>query len=370
MRTPLIERRRFLAGTAALPILAVSAAPARATDGAATRAVDDEQGARRVLTGLIARDGLPGAQAVITRPGGRTTQVVAGAGDLRTGRPYPHDARLRIASNTKTFTATTVLQLVAEGRLALDEPISRHLPRVPGKATVRQVLRHQSGFHDFTEDVNEHARGHYRARDLARDALRRPSRFEPGERWEYCNTNYVLAGLLIEAVTGRPAEAEITRRVIRPLGLRHTFWPRYPEQGLRGPHAHAYMPPGHTEVNWINTSVVGTAGALVSTGRELNTFFRALLGGRLLPPAMLAEMRRTVPADIAEGARYGLGLAGFPLPGGGVFWGHGGTIEGTRTRGGVTGTGLAVTVAVNEIAADPRGSQHLLDAAATILRSH
>ncbi|KAB2350377.1 beta-lactamase family protein [Actinomadura rudentiformis] len=325
--------------------------------------------ARRALDELVERDGLPGAQAVITYPGGRSKEIVSGAGDLRTGRPFPHLARVRIASNTKAFTATTVLQLVAEGRVVLDQPISRYLPEIASGATVRQVLRQQSGFYDFANDVTEHSRSRYRAADLVAAALRHPPEFEPGTRWSYSNTNYLIAGLLIEKVTGRPAEEEITRRIIRPLGLRHTYWPRYPEQTLRGPHARAYMPPRHTEVRWINTSVVGTAGALVSTGHDLNRFFIALLAGRLLPRAVLAEMRRTVPAGVAEGAAYGLGLIRFPLPGGGAFWGHGGTIEGTRTRGGVTGQGLAVNVTVNEIATDPNGSQHVVDAATTILRS-
>ncbi|MEQ4721235.1 serine hydrolase domain-containing protein [Nonomuraea sp. B19D2] len=362
MREPEIDRRRFLAVSAAAPTALALAHPSSRPSSRTTPA-------QRTLHDLVARDGLPGAQAVITTPDGRSVEIVSGAGDLRTGRPFPRLARIRIASNTKAFTATAVLQLIAEGRVALDRPISRYLPEIDSDATVRQVLRHQSGFHDFAHDVTEHSRGHYRAADLVAAALRHPPAFAPGTRWEYCNTNYLVAGLLIERVTGRPADEEITRRVIRPLALRHTYWPGYPEQTLRGPHARAYRPPGHTEVRWINTSVVGTAGALVSTGQDLNRFFTALLAGRLLPSAELAEMRRTVPADIAEGAECGLGLIRFPLPGGGTFWGHGGTIEGTRTRGGVTDGGLAVNVTVNEISTDPNGSQHVVDAAATILRS-
>ncbi|MEJ3658070.1 serine hydrolase domain-containing protein [Actinomycetes bacterium KLBMP 9759] len=355
-----VTRRRFLHGASALAT-GLLAAPA-----CGRRTFDDS--VRGVLERLIATDRLPGALAVLTWPDGIVREFVSGQG-------LPQDASLRIASNTKTFTATVVLQLVAEGRVALDAPVERYLPGLvsgngnDGSAmTVRHLLQHTSGLHDYGAELTEHDPAPHAAAELVAAALRHPPDFPPGSRWAYSNTGYQLAGMIVERVTGGAVEDAVTSRIIEPLGLRRTYWPLFPEQHLRGPQPKAFRPSpgGRTEVRWINTSVVGCAGALVSTGAELNAFAGALLGGRLLPDAQLDEMTRTVPAEIVAGGAYGLGLVRHPLPGGGWFWGHGGSIEGTRTRGGVTSDGRAVTVAVNEIAATPDGSQHVVDAATAI----
>ncbi|SED29811.1 hypothetical protein [Streptomyces melanosporofaciens] len=118
------------------------------------------------------------------------------------------------------------------------------------------------------------------------------------------------------------------------------------------------------EVDFVNASVLGAAGALVSAGQHLTAYFSAQLAGELLPPGALAQMRATVPRDLARGVEYRLGLARYPISGnagGGWYWGHGGTVEGTRTRGGVTEDGRAVLVAVNEISPNPEGSQAVVD---------
>ncbi|MFF8281658.1 serine hydrolase domain-containing protein [Streptomyces albus] len=337
-------------------------------------------GVCRELSRLVAEQGLPGAQAVITDARGRVTEVAAGAGDLATGRPFPHRARLRVASNTKMFVATVVLQLAAAGRTELEAPVARYLPGVlpetdgSRRVRVRHLLQHTSGLPELPESLSEHTPGYHRPEQVAEISLRQPPRFAPGARWEYCNLGYILLGMVVERVTGRSCEQEVRRRVTARLGLEHTYWPRWPEQRLRGPHPRAYRRTadgGHRPVTFVNTSVIGAAGALVSTGADLTVFLRGLLSGRLLPSGPLARMKDGVPCDIARGAVYGLGLARYPLSGvvGATgYWGHGGTVEGTRTRGGMTDDGRAVLVAVNEVSPRQDGSQAVVDTVERIFR--
>jgi D-alanyl-D-alanine carboxypeptidase len=172
--------------------------------------------------------------------------------------------------------------------------------------------------------------------ELVKLGLAAPPTGEPGTTpGSYSNTNYVIAGLLLEKVTGVGAEQYITRDVIRKAGLRHTSYPRTPE--IPGPHSKAYEsmfglidPPRDYSV--YDMSWASTAGAVVSTMDDLNRFYRALLTGRLIGPAQLAEMRKTVPV-LAGGARidYGLGLYYLDLPCG-RFWGHDGGVFGMATQ--------------------------------------
>ncbi|WP_173873541.1 serine hydrolase domain-containing protein, partial [Streptomyces albus] len=324
---------------------------------------------------------LPGAQAIVTDGHGRVTEIAAGAGDLATGRPFPHRARLRAGSNTKSFVATVVLQLAAAGRTELDAPVERYLPGVVRGAgndgrriSMRHLLQHTSGLPEFPEELTERTPGHHRPEDVVALCLRQPPLFPPGARWSYCNLGYILLGMVVERVTGRSCAHEVRRRVTGKLDLEHTYWPRWPEQRLRGPHPTPYERTpdgGHREVTFINTSIIGAAGALVSTAQDLTLFFHHLLRGALLPPGQLALMKDTVPCDIATGATYGLGLARYPLAGvrgADGYWGHGGTVEGTRTRGGVTGDGRAVLVAVNEVSPREDGSQAVVDTVERIFR--
>ncbi|WP_282688525.1 MULTISPECIES: serine hydrolase domain-containing protein [unclassified Streptomyces] len=166
------------------------------------------------------------------------------------------------------------------------------------------------------------------------------------------NTNYPLAGLLTEKVTERPVQEQITERVIRKAGLRHTSWPQPGDRTLPVPHARGYalssLENGKVvDATRMDPSWGGAAGQLISTPSELARFARLLLDGKLLAPGQLAEMRKTVDAPIMPGWRYGLGVLRAPLSCGGAYWGHGGDIDGYETRGGATddcrSVGLAVT---------------------------
>ncbi|MEU7667560.1 serine hydrolase domain-containing protein [Streptomyces huasconensis] len=308
------------------------------------------------LDTLVRADGMPGALASVTDREGRDRTYTAGVGDLATGAPVPRDGQVRIGSNTKTFTAVVMLQLVAEGKVALDVSVDTYLPglvrgeRIDGRRiTVRHLLQQTSGLPNYTEyDIQPR---YYEPRELLDIALRHKGHFAPGKKWEYSNTNYVLAGLIIEKVTRRTVAEEIDRRVIRRLGLRHTYFPAPRDATIREPHPKGYYQdaPGTplVEITEIDPSWAWSAGQLISTNSDLNRFFAALLGGRLLPAAQLAEMRTTVRApQFGDGVRYGLGIISRPLSCGGRSWGHGGSIPGYETRGGVTEDGRAANVAV------------------------
>ncbi|MET0133851.1 MAG: serine hydrolase domain-containing protein [Kibdelosporangium sp.] len=254
----------------------------------------------------------------------------AGVSKLGEAAKPPTNGRFRIGSSTKTFAATVVLQLVAEGRIGLDAPVAGYLPEfgLDGRITARMLLQHTSGLFSQTGEVYPDGtvvpgipwsgkewvdnRFHtYRPEELVRFALSKPARFEPGMDWNYSNTNYVLARLLVEKVTGRSFAEETQRRILRPLGLRGTVVPDASPE-IPGPHAHSYY---HYEdggqwktvdITRQNPSWISSAGDMISTTQDLHTFFAALQSGKLLPAPLLAEMRKPHPKS--GDYHYGLGL--------------------------------------------------------------
>jgi len=351
-------------------LLAATAVPTPAPAAPADPGPGRDAGVQRRLDRLVSEDGFPGVVATVRGRDGRVRSYTAGTGDLRDGSPVPVDGRVRIASNTKMFTATVVLQLVAEGEVDLAAPVERYLPGVirghgndGRRITVHQLLQQTSGLPDYDTVVEAEggslqsiAGTYFEPHDLLDAALGEQRRFRPGTRWEYSNTNYVVLGMLVQRVTDRPIGEEITRRIIRPAGLRDTYWPHAGQQRLRGEHPRAYWSdePGapYEDITRMDPSLGWAAGQLVSTTTDLGRFMQALVGGELLPAAQLAEMRRTVRApgfDAEPGWRYGLGLASHELGCGGLGWGHGGDIQGFETRNLVTDDGRWAVVALTAL---------------------
>lgn len=382
-------RRRLLPAVAALAVLpaVVLVGPSSAVAGTPTDRPDrSDRAVQRALDGLVREDGFPGVLASVRGRDGRVRNYTAGVGDLRTKARVPVDGQVRIASNTKTFTATVVLQLVGEGRIALDAPVERYLPGVirgngndGRRITVRQLLQHTSGLPDYDTlvgggDLLSVLHTYFEPRELLDAALGEPPTFAPGAGWAYSNANYVAAGLIVQRVTGRPIGEEITRRVIDRIGLRHTYWPQTGEQRIRGRHPQGYFAsePGApwVDVTRMDPSLGWAAGQLVSTPTDLAAFFRALLGGRLLEPAQLAQMKAVVPApefDAIGTWGYGLGLARTELSCGGAAWGHGGDIQGFETRNLVTGDGRSAVVAVTALPTSLEMVEHVATAVDTAL---
>ncbi|MFE6750949.1 serine hydrolase domain-containing protein [Kitasatospora purpeofusca] len=360
--------------TTAAALVATAAVPATA----ATTAHRSDTVQQRLDT-LLAGTGAPGALASVRSPDGPTRNWTAGVGDVATGAAVPMDGRVRVGSNTKTFTAVVVLQLVAQGRLDLDVPVERYLPGVVrgdgidgNRITLRHLLQQTSGLPNYTLHLGDDVR-RYEPRELLDIALRYPADAAPEDhKWAYSNTNYVLAGLIVEAVTRHSLAGEIERRIVRPLGLRHTYFPVPGDATIRGVHPHGYYREAAdgplVDITDMDPSWAWAAGQLVSTPSELGRFFTALLDGELLPPAQFVEMRATTPAGdpFAAGSGYGLGLVSTPLSCGGEYWGHGGSIPGYETRVGVTADGRAATVTMTVQAPDRAAARKLegaLDAA-------
>ncbi|MFH9003859.1 serine hydrolase domain-containing protein [Streptomyces afghaniensis] len=297
-----------------------------------------------VLPLLVTRGGAPAA-ALLAQEGTTTRYAHAGQGIARSDH-------FRGGSVTKTFIATVVLQLAAEHRLSLSDTVEQHLPGLvrgagnDGRAlTLRSLLTHTSGLYDYTRDTGGTAP--VTPRQAVRIALTHP----PAERgrFSYSNTNYVLLGLVVQQVTGHSYAAEAERRIITPLRLTGTSFPGS-RSSLPSPHGRAYAADG-TDVTDLDPRVAGAAGELVTTLADLDRFYSALLGGRLLPPRQLREMLDT---RAAHGA-YGMGLFPEQLPCGITVWGHNGHISGSYVRTAATVDGRRVlTFRVNTDAiADP-----------------
>jgi len=355
-----LNRQGALAAVAvaALATTIVASSPAAAEHHPATGAVQAE------LDLLTTVDRVPGALAQVRDRHGRSVTITSGTAELGTGRPMVSGTgRFRIASVTKPFTAVAVLRLVADHRVALDAPIETYLPGVVRGTgagaeidghdiTVRQLLQHTSGLPNYVNylDRSDPLR-RVEPIELVRLALSHRPDFAPGQSWHYTNTGFILAGMLVERLTGKDIGTAVTDLVIRPAGLRDTYWPPTGEIGIRGPHAHNYtLDPANPQGPLVDAtdfepSLAGAAGAMVSTPTDLNRFWRELLDGRLLPDRMLAEMTTTVPApDFGPGLAYGLGLFQIPLSCGGHAWGHAGDLPGVSNVTARDGAGREATV--------------------------
>jgi D-alanyl-D-alanine carboxypeptidase len=321
--------------------------------------------------------------ARVDGPDGAPLMARIGTRTADSSDPIPWNAHFRVASTTKTFVATVVLQLVAEKRLSLDDTVEHWLPGfVTGngndgrRITVRDLLRQTSGLYDYIDDpdIQDRLINHFDeirydatpAADMVAVAMKHRPLFVPrpggATRWAYSNTNYLLAGMIAEKAGGASWQDLVTHRIVAKLGLRDTSVPGL-NPFLPDPHVDAYLTTADGKrLDVTDHSLQHTADSgVVSTTADLNTFFRALAGGRLLPAAQWREMRQTVartddPEDVAEmpEGTYGLGLRRIPLSCGGFYYTHEGDGAGVNTRPAVSADGSrAVTVSITTTTAPP-----------------
>jgi D-alanyl-D-alanine carboxypeptidase len=251
-------------------------------------------------------------------PGGEWSKA-SGVRNLDSKDPAQPQDRVSIASITKSMVAVSVLKLVDQGLIGLDDPVNgvlesfRNTLRPPGPITVRQLLSHNSGIPDFVD--SEYAAGPLKQVANTRLSMQRgleiaatlPWESKNVDRFAYSNSNYLALGQLIEKLRGRPLADVLNQDIFRPLGLQHTS---LAEPDREAPdNIHAYLIDGGERVDVTQPEVfVGSpAAGIISTTQDVNDFYRALLRGQLLSPAMLEEMQ--TEADLAE---YGLGLETFP----------------------------------------------------------
>ncbi|MET9319841.1 serine hydrolase domain-containing protein [Streptomyces sp. NPDC003038] len=321
--------KQRVARTASLA-LALAAAVGAATLTPSAHAAQTERGheaTRTALHALVEKGGLPGVAAK-TQDGTGRWFGSAGYGDTATGRKRSAGDHFRGASITKTFIATVLLQLEAEGRLSLDDTVETWLPGLvrgngyDGSAiTLRQLLNHTSGIVNYTDDraflhnaagpgFPEHRYDTHTPEELVAIALKYPPRPGPERAPSYSNTNFVIAGMVIEKATGHSYGQEATRRIIQPLKLRGTSFPGTAPQ-MPNPHPVGYSrlhqdaPDAEIhDATEQNMTWLGAAGDIISTSGDLNRFHRALIRGELLPSAQMKKMLDEVPA----GGGFGFGL--------------------------------------------------------------
>lgn len=327
------------AALAAGPATAAPPRPAPPTSTVTTTAV------RSLLAPLIA-SGAPGAAALVDSGSG-PVRAAAGLADDAPPVPAWPGMQSRVGSITKSFVATLALQLVGEGKLQLDAPLGPLAPAVPNgdEITLRMLLNHTSGVFNYTEDepfvlalFTDTSRV-WTPAELIAVAARHEPLFPPGTDWHYSNTNYVIVGTILERVTKTPLQKLIKDRIATPLGLRNTYLAT--SAAFTGPHLHGIIPAGVLGPDPVDTTAwtpswAWAAGALVSTTADLQTFYRALMRGRLLHGRQLQAMTTVVP--LGDGAGYGLGLLTLDT-GCAVQWGHDGGMPGYTTVASVSRNG-------------------------------
>lgn len=284
---------------------------------------------------------LPGAIVGVWQEGYQPWRAAFGVSNLDTQAPMQVDNHMRIGSITKTFTGTVVLQLVDEGKLSLDDKAIQYIPELSqllngkgGEITIRQLGNHTSGIYNYTDeafDIEQLADPFkfWTPEELLQRGLQNEPFFNPGEGWQYSNTNSLLLGLIVEKITGNAFELELQERILDPLGMTETFWPTNGDIPTPYSHGYKYLSPSSTTsidvTNW-NPTWGDSAGQLISTLDDLFRYAKPLATGALLSsPETRAEQQRWVAVDPAF--KYGFQIADF---GGGAI-GHNGTIDGYQS---------------------------------------
>lgn len=346
-------------------------------DGAA---IDD------TVEGVLEETTTPGA-VVLLRQGDTEYLAAYGTRDYGGGDAVTVDDHFRIGSNTKTMTGTVILQLVDEGELALDDPVSNYAPQVPNgeNITIAQLLNMRSGLHNYSELISfnrildQDPQKVWQPEEMVAMGLAEEPYFPPGDGFHYSNTNTVLLGMIIEEITGNSAGDEFRTRIFEPLGLEETLLPALDDPSIPEPHPRGYLwgtnestavdpalPEDEQEaalsgeiepkdVTDDNPSWGWTAGAAISTARDLATYVEAIVGGGLLSTELQAvrlDSLQPVDADNPQSAQYGLALARL-----GPLLGHDGSLPGFQSvMGHDPDTGLTMIVFTN-LQAAPDGEQ-------------
>ena len=291
------------------------------------------------IAAKVAEMGVPGAIVGIVVPGEIDYLTAVGVGDTATGMPMTVDEHTRIGSVTKTFTGTAVLQLVDQGRIRLDDPISAYVDGVPsGDAITLDMLgRMRSGLFDYTQDDEWLSRVYLEApsgpdafaftpQQVLDIAFSHPSNFAPNGDYQYSNTNTVLLGLVVERVTGLPIGDFLQQNIFDRLQLTQTSFPRNGLMPAPFPRGYTRAPDGKVvDAALWNPSWADAAGAIVSTYADLRTWASALGRGTLLSPQTQAR-RLEDPSAAAPGAGYSFAI--FDTHG---WIGHNGDIPGYTT---------------------------------------
>jgi D-alanyl-D-alanine carboxypeptidase len=304
----------------------------------------------------------PGAIVYVDDPGQGTWTTTLGTSDLATRAPMNVNSYMHVGSITKTFTATVILQLAEEGKLRLDDPVSKYQPEVPNGAniTLRELLNMTSGIFDFIEDkgffqqLAANPTRVWNLKDVLAVAFKHPPNSAPGKEYYYSNTNYILLGMIIEQITHQPVEEVFQQRIFTPLGMSGSSLPPRTSSVIPDPHPHGYtyLPDLHDATNWT-LSYAWTAGAAISTLHDLRIWARALATGQLLSATMQKERLTWVATGTSPTAiKYGLGI--YEIVG---FLGHDGAIPGFQSFMGYQPQKGATIVVLTNLDPAPDGAE-------------
>lgn len=317
-----------------------------------------QQQIQQILSNWRAHQGIPSATLSIYMPGHDIPITFASGTTTYGGGDGINDNTLyQIGSVTKSFTSAIILKLESEGKLNINDPISKYFPQYLqwGNITIRELLNHTSGIYNYTEAgiFNQIRKANPRAEftpaELVRIASEHRDYFPPGKGWKYSNTNYVLAGMIIEKVTGKPM-GEVMNYYLHhggfPIHLTNTYFaPGLYTNSFMSRMAHGYST-GGADTTYDNMSWAFTVGGIVGTTQDLLTWWHGLFQGNILPPQQMSEMMSLVcessspnctPGEpishIAEdgiGKGYGLGIIqnGYGSDRIGTVWWHNGTTRG------------------------------------------
>jgi len=283
----------------------------------ATIAADEREAALdKAIPAAMERASIPGAIVGVWQDGRKPYVQAFGVSDTATGEPMSTDMHVRIGSNTKSFVITAILMLADRGKLSLDDMIDRYVKGAPNgdKITLRHLAEMRSGLYDYFEvtypKMREQPFRQWTPRELLDIAFAHPPLFAPGSAFDYSNTNTVLLGLVVEAVSGQSLKSFIEENILIPAGLTQTEFPEGAE--IPSPHAHGYLalPDGKVvdATDW-NPSWGWAAGNMTSTLEDVGVWARVLATGQLISPAMKVERERFISAPgEGEGALYGLAI--------------------------------------------------------------
>lgn len=329
---------------------------------------------------------VPGAVVLVRTPDGEFLDAF-GTRTVGEDDPITVDDHFRIGSNTKTMVGTVVLQLVDEGEIALDDPVSKFRPEIPNgeNITIEQLLDMRSGLFSYSElesfnqAMDDDPERVWDPEELVGIGVGEPVYFAPGDGWHYSNTNTVILGLIIQDITGQALEDALAERIYEPLGLDQTSFPALDDSSIPDPYSHGYLfgtnvstlaDPALPEdeqaqalagellpndVTNDNPSWGWAAGAAISTATDLADYVEALIGGGLLSDelqsARLDSVQSTDPSSPAA-AGYGWALASF-----GPFLGHDGSLPGFQSFMAHDPDTETTLIVITNLQASPTGDQ-------------
>jgi D-alanyl-D-alanine carboxypeptidase len=300
-------------------------------NGAYIQRLDD------VFDSVCNRFNLKGATAAIVVPGQGIWERAHGIS--HPGTPITKDMYMGIGSNTKTYFAVLMLRLQEQGKLDLDDTIGQWIQHqhVPGNITIRQLLNHTSGLYSYTSnpDINNYILSDFTKiwpPDSVLNLVKAPVA-APGGAWDYCNTNYLLAGLIIRSVTGKTMQQALRDEILTPQGLSETYlFPQETPPGviphswsanLSGNGTHEDLVAVHSYSHNAMFSLASSAGAIMATAKDNALFWDKLMSGQILNSGSMAEFETLVSVSLGQG--YGLGVFKLNSFNGRPIVSHGGT---------------------------------------------